>query len=69
MVNACVSVGFPFGDQPTVNSQDELTVAACGSHNLKRRSNCNFGAWSFPLCATPSPSAGGADIAFDVGDR
>ena len=34
-----VTVGFVFQDEPTVNSQDELTVATSGSHNLRRRSN------------------------------
>ena len=32
-------MGFTFDDEPTVNSQDELTVATFGSHNLRRRSN------------------------------
>jgi len=30
--------GFPFADEPTVNSKNELTVATSGSHNLRRRS-------------------------------
>jgi len=34
---ALVTVGFSFDDEPTVNSQDELTVATSGSHNLRRR--------------------------------
>ena len=38
-VAALVPVGFPFADQPTVNSQDKLAVATSGSHNLRRRSN------------------------------
>jgi len=38
-VTVLVTVGFPFDDGPTVNSQDELAVATSGSHNLRRRSN------------------------------
>ena len=38
-VTAFVTVGFSFDDEPTVNSQGELAVAASGSHNLRRRSN------------------------------
>ncbi len=37
-VTAFATVGFPFDDDPTVNSQGELTVATSGSHNLRRRS-------------------------------
>ncbi|MGD1103459.1 MAG: hypothetical protein ABSA59_15520 [Terriglobia bacterium] len=44
-VSALVTVGFSFDDEPTVNSQDELAVATSGSHNLRRRSNCNLRAW------------------------
>ena len=36
-ITAHVTVGFPFDDEPTVNSQDELAVATSGSHNLRRR--------------------------------
>jgi hypothetical protein len=32
-----MTVGFPFDDGPPANSQDELTVATSGSHNLRRR--------------------------------
>ncbi len=39
MVNAFVTMGFSFDDEPTVNSQDELAVATSGSHNLRHRSN------------------------------
>ena len=38
-VTAFVTVGFPFDDEPAVNSQDQLIVATSGSHNLRRRSN------------------------------
>ena len=38
-VATLVPVGFPFDDEPTVNSQDELAVATSGSHNLRRGSN------------------------------
>ena len=38
-VAALVPVGFPFDDEPTVNSQDELAVATSGSHSLRRGSN------------------------------
>jgi len=38
-VAAFVAAGFSFDDEPTVNYQDELTVATSGSHNLSRRSN------------------------------
>ncbi len=31
-------MGFPFDDEPTVNSQDGLAVATSGSPNLRRRS-------------------------------
>jgi hypothetical protein len=34
-----MTVGFSFDDEPTVNSQDELALAASESHNLRRRSN------------------------------
>jgi hypothetical protein len=37
-VTAFVTVGLSFGDGPTVNSKDELTVATSGPHNLRRRS-------------------------------
>jgi hypothetical protein len=37
--NAVLTVGFSFDDEPTVKSQDELTVATSGPHNLIRRSN------------------------------
>jgi hypothetical protein len=33
------AMGFSFDDEPTVNSQDELTVATSASHNVRRRSN------------------------------
>ena len=38
-----MTVGIPFDDEPTVNSQDESAGATSGSHNLRRRSNgeCN----------------------------
>jgi hypothetical protein len=42
MVTAFVTVGFSFDDEPTVNSKDELPVAASGLQNLSRRSNCNL---------------------------
>jgi hypothetical protein len=58
MVIALVTVGFSFDGEPTVNSQDELTVATSGSQGLSRRSNCNLCACSFPPCATRSPAAG-----------
>jgi hypothetical protein len=38
-VGALLSVGFSVDDEPTVNSQGELSVATSGSHNLSRRSN------------------------------
>jgi hypothetical protein len=38
MITAFATAGFPFGDEPTVNSQDELAVATSGSRNLRRRS-------------------------------
>jgi len=41
-VSALVTVGFSFDAEPTVNSQDELAVETSGSHNLRRRSNCNL---------------------------
>jgi hypothetical protein len=37
-VSALVTVGFSFGDEPTVNSKAEMTVATSGSHALRRRS-------------------------------
>ena len=41
-----------------------LTPSSAGEgsyfHNLRRRWNCNLGAWSFPPCATRSPSRGRA---------
>src|SRR5208337_1688886 len=57
---AVVTVGFSFDDEPTVNSKDELTVATSGSHNLRRCSNRNLRACSFPPCATRSPGGGRA---------
>jgi len=38
-VTGCTFVGSSLDAEPTVNSQDELSVATCGSHNLRRRSN------------------------------
>jgi hypothetical protein len=38
----------------------ELAVATSGSHNLRRRPNCNLCACSFPPCATRPPSRGRA---------
>jgi hypothetical protein len=38
-VAAFLTAEFSFDDEPTVNSQGELAVAASGSHNLRRRSN------------------------------
>ena len=38
-VTAFAAMGFPYDDEPTVNSQEELAVATSGSHNLRRRSN------------------------------
>ena len=35
------TTGFSFADEPPVNSKDELSAATSGSHNLRRRSNCN----------------------------
>ena len=73
--SALVTVGFSFDDEPTVNSKDELTVATSGSHNLRRRSNCNLCACSFPLCATRSPGEGVVNGSFtakglaDIGVR
>jgi hypothetical protein len=55
-----VTVSFSFDDEPTVNSKNELTVATSGSQNLRRRSNCNLCACTFPPCATRSPSRGRA---------
>jgi hypothetical protein len=60
MITALVTVGFSFDDEPTGNSKDELPVATSGSHNLRRRLNCNLCACSFPPCATRSPSRGRA---------
>jgi hypothetical protein len=37
MVTAFVIVGLSFDRELTVNSQDTLTVATSGSHNLRRR--------------------------------
>jgi hypothetical protein len=59
-VSALITVGLSFDDEPTANSKDELTVAASGSHNLRRRLNCNLCACSFPPWATRSPSRGRA---------
>ena len=39
LVNAQVTMGVSFEDEPTVNSQDELAVATSASYNLRRRSN------------------------------
>jgi hypothetical protein len=55
-VSAVLTVGFSFDDEPTVNSNNELTVATSGSHNLSRPSNCSLCACSFRPCATRSPS-------------
>jgi len=52
-----VTVNFSFDAEPTVNSQAELALATCGSHNLRRRSNCNLCACSFPLCKLKSSVA------------
>jgi hypothetical protein len=38
MVTAFVTMSFPFDDEPTVNSHDELNVATSGSHHFRRRS-------------------------------
>ena len=35
-------LGFSFEDERTVNSKNEFAVATSGSHNLRRRSNCNL---------------------------
>ena len=37
-VTAFVTVGFSFDDEPTVNSENGLTVATSGSSDLRRRS-------------------------------
>ena len=57
---ALVTVSFSFDDEPTVNSKDELSVATSRSSDLRRRSNCNLCAYSFPPCATRSPGRGRA---------
>jgi hypothetical protein len=57
---ALATTGFSFADEPTVNSKDELAVATSGSSDLRRVSNCNLCACSFPPCATRSPSRGRA---------
>ena len=36
-----MTVDFSLDDEPTVNSQDELTVTTSGSHNLRRRSGAD----------------------------
>ena len=56
MASTLVTMGFSFDDEPTVNSQDEFTVATSCSQDLRHRSNCNLCACSFPPCATRSPS-------------
>ena len=53
-------MGFSFDDEPTVKSQDESTAATSGSHHVRRLSNCNLGACSFPPCVTRSPGRGRA---------
>ena len=35
-------MGFSFDDEPTVDSQPELAVATCGSHNFGGRSSFNL---------------------------
>jgi hypothetical protein len=57
---ALATTGFSFNDEPIVKSQHELALATSGSHNLRRRSNCNLCACSFPPCATRSPGRGRA---------
>jgi hypothetical protein len=59
-VSALATVGFSFDDESTVNSKDGLTVTTSGSQNLRRRSNWNLCACSFPLCTTRSPGRGRA---------
>ena len=58
--SALATVGFSFDDESTVNSKDGLTVTTSGSQNLRRRSNWNLCACSFPLCTTRSPGRGRA---------
>jgi hypothetical protein len=38
LVNALLTMDDSFDNKPTVNSQDELAVAASVSNNLRRRS-------------------------------
>ena len=59
-VGALVTGSFSFNDEPEVNFKNELTVATSGPQDLRRRSNCNLCACSFPRCATRSPSRGRA---------